>query len=213
MSVFRWLQRKRQAKGYGVHSPFAFDLITNVIRSGYMYNAFSDIREILEKNHQDTSLITDFNFLSFRLVHHFQAKHILEIHSGKGMNTLFITAPHSGIHCVCIENNPEETGMARQLLKHRNRNIEIKPEIHLNEMHAFDAIFINLKHNCIPSLEMLFELSHEKTFWVIHSIRDRASKQFWRNIVKDKRARTTVDMKHTGIVFLQSSYHKSNYFI
>lgn len=43
----RWLRRFRKRRGYGVHSPFAFDLITGVIYNDEAYYAYERLRQPL----------------------------------------------------------------------------------------------------------------------------------------------------------------------
>ena len=38
-----WLSRIRKRKGYGVHSPFAFDLVTNVLYNKEKYYAYEEM--------------------------------------------------------------------------------------------------------------------------------------------------------------------------
>ena len=38
-----WLMRVRKRKGYGVHSPFAFDLVTNVLYNKEEYYAYTEM--------------------------------------------------------------------------------------------------------------------------------------------------------------------------
>ncbi len=38
-----WLMRVRHRKGYGVHSPFAFDFVTNVLYNGERYYAYEEM--------------------------------------------------------------------------------------------------------------------------------------------------------------------------
>ncbi len=42
-----WLMRVRHRKGYGVHSPFAFDLVTNVLYNGERYYAYEEMDRTL----------------------------------------------------------------------------------------------------------------------------------------------------------------------
>ncbi|WP_298653834.1 hypothetical protein [uncultured Proteiniphilum sp.] len=211
----RGLLRKKQSKGHGVHSPFAFDLITSVIHSPYSFYAFSDIREILWQNGLDPNLITGFNRLSFRLVHYFQAGDILEINSGTGLNTLFLTAPSSHIHCRCVEEDKDKIAVAERLLKQAGRIWERGTVSSLSacEGKGYDAVFINLTGKNVPDIPILTKLSHPNTFWVLHPIKKGRAKQFWNEIVHDEKARITFDVKDTGIVFLRPDFHKANYLV
>ncbi len=42
-----WLMRVRHRKGYGVHSPFAFDFVTNVLYNGECYYAYEEMDRTL----------------------------------------------------------------------------------------------------------------------------------------------------------------------
>jgi hypothetical protein len=173
--------RKWRAKGHGIHSPFAYQLITNVIRSPHEYYAFSEIEKTLLNNNK---LTRTFNRLSFRLVHHFGAKSVLEINAKDNINTKFIEAANKNVRCTSV-NAPEK----------------------------YDAVFIYSGDDEMPDIDTLLSLSHEQTFWVIHSIKSKQGKQFWQLALKDDRVKVTFDVTKTGIIFLQSAMHKLNYFV
>lgn len=74
---FIWLARFRHRCGYGVHSPFAFDLITNVIYERTPYYAYSSLEAEQKKisansgrkwKHESKKV----NRLLFRLVNYIQ---------------------------------------------------------------------------------------------------------------------------------------------
>ena len=211
MLFFSWLQRFRQSRGYGVHSPFAFELIRKVLSSHTHYYAFDEITDHLTANHPDVRLNLPLHHLSFRLVHHFKAKKILEIHSGYGANTLYLLAPDKDIRCTCVEERPDRIAIARQLTAERSSQCVMHNQLPGEGL--FDAIFIHLGAASPPSLDSLIHLSHERTFWVIDQVNTPGSKQFWRNIVNDERTGITFDMKERGVVFLRHTYSKLHYYI
>ncbi len=215
--VFRarspWFLRIQQSKGHGVHSPFAFDLITNVIHSPHSFYAFSDIYETVSRNDINPESITAFNYLSFRLVHYLQSRDILEIHSGTGINTLFLTAPSSHIRCRCVEEDGDKVAVAECLQKQAGRTWETVTSFSDCAGSRYDAIFIDLDGCRIPDIRTLMELSHHDTFWVFHPIKKGTGKQFWDKIVHDERARATFGLKDTGIAFLKPDFHKKHYLV
>lgn len=211
---FRWLSRKKQAKGYGIHSPFAFDLITRVIYSPYSFYAFFDIHDMISQNDiNPEESITDFNWLSFRLIHYLQSKKIVEINSGTGVNTLFLTASSRDIYCRCVEKDRKKRRVAEHLYAQRGANVEIVSSISACDGECYDAIFINLEDGDIPDMGTLAELSHSGTFWVLHPIKKGRGKQFWNEIVHNVTTRITFDIKDTGIAFLNPEFHKSHYWV
>lgn len=195
MALFRWLKRQKQSRGHGVHSPFAFDLITKVIHSPHSYYAFYDIAAMLREQGLDPGLITPFNHLSFRLLRYFNSKNVLEINSGKGINTLFLMAAGPNIDCTCVEE--DSASVVSSCGIHEEEPHEKKP--HYKE--PFDAIFLNEGGVKLPSIEELLEWSHGESFWVLHSIRKGAGKQLWKKIVIDERINVTFETRETGVVF------------
>lgn len=209
----RWFLRKKQSKGHGVHSPFAFHLITHVIHSPFGFYAFQDIHETVSQCGLEHTSNTRLNRLSFRLVHYLKATEILEINSGMGVNTLFLTAPSSHIRCTCYEEDSSKADVAQHLQKQAGRQWKTVSSLSECEGHRYDAIFIHSERGYIPDINLLLELSHANTFWVVHPIKGGKSKQFWDKIVLDVRARITFDAQDAGIVFLRTDYHKANYFV
>lgn len=214
MRLFRLLERKLQSKGHGVHSPFAFEVITNVLNSPYSYYVFTEIPEQ-----------SYFNRLSFRLVNYFKAESILEINPGNELNSRFIYAASSKIKCesVKLDFHRNESKLL-ELLGDSNESILGYEILEKFNERKFDAIFINLQEYCnewfVKSetckkslLESLIKLSHENSFWVINPINTKQTKQFWRAIVNDKRISVTFDIKDTGVVFLRFMYYKQHYYI
>ncbi len=192
MALISWLLRKRQSKGYGVHSPFAFNLITQVLYSPYGYYAFADIA-----NRVGYDPYEECNQMLFRLVNHFKPKRILEINPGDGISTQYILAPSSKTVYTSVEADKLNVFDNETILREK-----------------FDALFINLdsENNFVSSLDRLFEISNENTFWVINNINSKGSKQLWRCIVNDARINVTFDYKNrTGIAFLRSAFYKQHY--
>ncbi|MCE5205014.1 MAG: hypothetical protein LLF80_02765 [Porphyromonadaceae bacterium] len=211
----RW-SRLKQSRGYGIHSQFAFNLITNVLYQKNDYYAFHDIPKILREHGLQSCGRSDFNQLSFRLVNHFKSKRILEINSGMGVNTCYLTSVASDIHCTCVEKDMNSVEAAKKLLAGAGSRCEFVTGMKKGSMESYDAIFIGLKEKeSMPdlSVESLLQLSHENTFWIIYPITGDENKQFWSDIVKDERINITFDLKTTGIALLRHSFYKMNYMV
>lgn len=202
-------RRIRQAKGHGIHSPFAFHFITGVIYEKYGYNAFSDMEKILSEHRMVTS-DQKLHHLSYRLVRYFRPEKVLEIGSGKGINTLYIGAADKNLACFCFDSNKENRDIAGSLLRNSGRNIQFPDKI--DDTDTYGGIFVYF-HALPVSIENLLSMSTDDTFWVITGIKSGCGKHFWKKIVSDERIKLTFDMKDRGIVVLKKSYHKANYLI
>lgn len=219
MSLFRLLLRKKQSKGHGIHSPFAFDIITNVLHPQYSYYSFTDIPENFPYSKGESKKIKKFNHLSFRLVNHFNATNILEINPGNGLNTLYIKAPSSKINYkaaigidIGLNLIEKAEGVSAGNVNNVAKDIEEEQSV---KKQNYDAIFINITDddNSIPSIEMLLEISKENTFWVINPINTKHGKHFCKLIVNHERVSVSFDTNNTLIAFIRRAYYKQHYFV
>ena len=129
----------RYRRGYGVHSPFVFNLITKVIEERCSYYSFYDI-ELIRKQllfRDDVIAYPDrqqkgklcrrtvgeivereaikpkHGALLFRLTNYFKSRNILQLGSSMGLSTLYLTSYAPGLKCIALENVPEFAPIAR----------------------------------------------------------------------------------------------------
>jgi hypothetical protein len=213
MRLFRLLLRKKQSKGHGIHSPFAFDIITNVLNSPYSYYAFTDIPESFPYSKGRSNKIKKFNHLSFRLVNHFKAINILEINPENGFNTSYIKSPSSKINYKSIsgigsfENANEENGSTLNSV-----NVYAS-EVSATGVNVVEVSESEVSETELPPIEWLLNISHENTFWVINPINTKYSKHFYQLIVNHESVTMSFDINTTLVVFLRQSYYKHHYFV
>lgn len=119
----------RYRKGFGVHSPFVFNLITKVIEEKCSYYSFYDIellrKQLLfregeitypdrqNKGKRKTRSISEIvkresirpkhGALLFRLTNYFKSKNILQIGTTMGLSTLYLTSYATGLKCIALE--------------------------------------------------------------------------------------------------------------
>lgn len=91
--IYRWMRRIRHRCGYGVHSPYAFQLITDVIYNNLPYYAYADLSRnlsytpLLPGHYDPASRLSQKDLrLIFRLVNHQAPNHIA--HYGAAPATL-----------------------------------------------------------------------------------------------------------------------------
>lgn len=207
--LFDCIQRIRHAKGFGVHSPFAFNFITNVIYSKHWYYAFIDIENVLLRNNIDF-YSHKLHHLSYRLIQYFKPDNILEIGSSNDVNSLFISCGSSATPHDCIEKDYTKRTLINKLLTELGHEINFCDIIDTSK--KYDSIFINIDTEIIEK-ELLFDISHKDAFWVVSGIKSKMSKQFWKSIVQDDRVSVSFDIKDIGIVLLDTTYKKRNYLV
>lgn len=208
--MFDHLKRVRTAKGFGVHSPFAFNFITNILFEKYSYYAYFDIPQYLSEKHIDAP-ISSIHQLSFRIVNFFHPKNVLIV--GRKQDyalPLFVNAASPEARIICLTDQETNSKMSEIC--------EGKIEFwHAFRFEQMDAIIVDMQ--LLPkaygiSIENLLKISHNQTFWVIRHIdADKESRRFWKEVQNDPRIALTFDMRQDGIVILNSSYYKLNYLV
>lgn len=138
----------RYRRGFGVHSPFVFDLITKVIEEECPYYRFNEIellrKQLLGKEEQITypdrrskgklksrtigavvkreAIRPKQGALLFRLANYFKSKNILQVGTTTGISTLYLTSYASGLRCVALENIPAFSTIIQQAFAKLARN-------------------------------------------------------------------------------------------
>lgn len=145
-----WLTAKPKG-GFGVHSPFAFHFITNVIEEKLPYYCFSMVEKSRHSLLRDkrTIDVTDYgtgpscpkricdiasNSLKkaslaqviFRIAISNRSKEILELGTSLGITTLYLAKTDSKAHITTLEGCPNTAAVARNLLDNAGvRNVEV----------------------------------------------------------------------------------------
>ncbi|MCD8269013.1 MAG: SAM-dependent methyltransferase [Parabacteroides sp.] len=137
----------RYRGGYGVHSPFVFNLIKKVIEERCSYYSFYDIELVRKQLLFRDAVITcpdrkkgkmrsrtigeiveceaikpKHGALLFRLTNYFKSKNILQLGTSMGLSTLYLTSYASGLRCIALENVPEFADIARIVFDKAARN-------------------------------------------------------------------------------------------
>ncbi|MDR1881320.1 MAG: class I SAM-dependent methyltransferase [Prevotella sp.] len=210
------LYKVRHHRGHGIHSPFVFNLITKVIEEKTRYHAYDDIKFALDKLPQGHFRLNKQNTLMFRLVNYFGVKHVLEIGSGYGVNTLCLTAPSSDIKCTCVEVSEQKVVLARKLYDIWTREINLQTDRVLPVLpDKQDCILLDLdNYNRLPAdiNRYLSDLSHEKTFIIVKGIRtNKGCQMLWKGILNMESRTVALDLFNIGILFFDKQLYKWNY--
>jgi len=170
----------------------------------------------MESVPQIHSRLNKVNKLTFKLVNHFKAKHILEIGSGYGINTLCLTAASADIVCTCVETSVEKYLQAKELYDKWDRKITLYADNKLPALQEKqDCIFIDLSnYNNSPAdlNHYLLNLSYEKTFIIVKDIRtNKRHQMLWKSIMKIESRTVALDLFNVGILFFDTKLYRWNY--
>ena len=212
--LLRFINRKRHSAGHGVHSQFAFELIMDTIHAPYSYYCYQDNKNKLQQAGLDKHVDTKYAELLFRLVNRFNSKKILEIGSGTGINTLYLSASSQKAKLTCVEQDKEKTKNALSLLANKLENIILTDVLPIDEWN-FDAIIWDLKqhqHNKNEVVETINKTIKSEGFVVINHInKGQENKEVWQKTLQLENLTMSFDLGAIGIGFFKSSLPILNY--
>ena len=197
---FVWLSRFRHRRGYGVHSPFAFDLITQVVYEHLSYYAYKPLEaeqraEVRIKGRGWVRESRKVNRLLFRLVNRAQPATIID--AG--------TLSASSLYLRAGKKNAGYLSVARLSELFLEQGV---PVGFLYLHHFRDANFVEQVFDaCVSRVT-------ENSIFVIEGIcYNAAMKNLWRRMQADGRVGITFDLYDLGILFFDKTKIKQHYIV
>lgn len=213
-NLFRYIHRIRHSGGFGVHSHFAFNLILDTIHTPHSYYIYNQNKRKIEKARLKKQANLNYAELLFRLMNRFNAKNILEIGSGLGINTLYIGAHSKQASVICVEQDQEKSKIAQSLLANKLKNILFTKVLPTSE-NRFDAIVWDLDKyplNDIDALGTICNTIKTDGFMVVNKInKGKQNKEVWQKTRQLNTATMSFDLGAIGIIFFKPSLPKLNY--
>ena len=195
---FIWLSRFRYRCGYGVHSPFAFSLITDVIYEKMPYYAYFSLKEEQKKMIKEQGWckgIQKVNRFLKRLVNRVQPATIIEV-GRPSISSLYLQSakPTAGYLFA-----PDLS------------------ELFLDAGVPVDFLYLN----DYQKSEMLEEVCKvcargetSESVFVIHGIHySKSMRMLWERVQKDDRVGITFDLYDLGLLFFDTTKIKQHYIV
>ena len=210
----RWLT----GKGFGVHSPWAYDLIENVINERHPYYAYDDLYSFWENAPQDLPQYPQSrDELLFRLVNRFNPRFILEVGTGAGVSTGYLASVSTRSRVVTVDNPHPASKQVLRNLK-RIHNIEyIAADVTQTVRDILDSgtipQFIHIAHTALwkEVVEMILPYATPDMVIVVEDMGKKQKKEWWDQLIKDERIGVTFQMKKAGLLFFDHKKTKQHY--
>ncbi|MGV8964347.1 MAG: hypothetical protein ACOH2V_13345 [Candidatus Saccharimonadaceae bacterium] len=214
INPFRFIQRLRHAGGFSVHSPFAFDLILDTIHTPHRYYLYQDNLNKINNAGLKKQINVKYAELLFRLVNRFDAKEILEIGTGMGINTLYLSGYSKDVSIVCVEKDDKKTKIAQSLLSDKLNQITFVSKLE-SIQNKFDVIVWDLalysqKNDEVFSI--IRDSIKTEGFVVVNNInKNKHHKKLWQKIRSNGVLTMSFDLESIGIGFLNPGLPTLNY--
>ncbi|HEX6227711.1 MAG TPA: class I SAM-dependent methyltransferase [Chryseolinea sp.] len=236
---------------HSLHSPFLFDFFTRVLKKEFSHPDFEALARSRQKLATDHRVIniTDFGSGSLkmkspsrkisdiasisvtpekysrlytRIIRHYNCKHILELGTSLGLNTLYLAKAQEGIRVATIEGSVETAQVAKKMLdEHGAKNVQLilgnidqALPTYLSGSEKIDFAFIDANHRRGPTLnyfELILEKTHDETVVVLDDIHySKEMEEAWQQIQAHKRVFTSIDLYRCGLTFFNPALTKQN---
>ena len=225
-------RKLRYRKGFGVHSPFAYDLITTVIEERYRYYSYNAIELYLKKTlyprmdrtktYHQKKMEQKKTRLLFRLVNRFSPQTILEIGTAWGISSLYMNAPHSTVRQLCIEPDAEMAQVAREVIKQSNIELlsgrfDDLPMEALEKLNPIEFVLIHASRSELSVEKVLGQIApflSPEAVVVIDGIRKNSLRQQeWKQLTSFPKVTVSMDLYDMGLLFFSPKLNRQYYIV
>ncbi len=219
-SFFCFLSYLRQAKhhgGHGVHSPFAFDLILNILEEKnpyYHYATIENQRKILAKKNIPLQK-KKYDQAAFRVANAAHPASIIEIGNSAGITSAYLAAANKKTPYFLLQNSDNQLSFLPEKINLIKGNFEETLPKTLSHLTEVGCVYfhteqsgektISLFEQCLPkaSKECVF------IFEGIHA--SEPTEAIWKDITQKEEVRVSLDMYGLGLVYINPTLQKQDY--
>lgn len=213
----RSMRRLKHRKGHGVHSPFAYAIITEVIEEKTHYYKYPMMRPLYAANRKvfPYKVAT----LLFRLANRFRVRQILEVGCDAGLTLMPLTLVDSSNQLWSLSTQPAEQQLTAQRLgAERMQQVSFVSDLHtLPSGQLFDMVVINRIPDNMNEEELCRWVSahvHEKSIIFVHGLRRQSTiDACWTRFCNDQNISVTMDLYHYGLAIYKPRFFKQHYIV
>ena len=183
---------------YSVHSPFVYELVTNVLNNKSYRQEYARIRNIKAStiNSKQLKLIC-------RIINRYKSENILEIGNSNHLDSVFLSSIQSKANVFFCNIKTNEISEIKT-----QKNIQSK---------SFDFAFYNIKNN--DSLTLSEFMNHLKYFHnnsivaIFNIHHSKEIEEVWKKIITQKEVTISIDLFFIGLIFFRKEQVKENFII
>jgi hypothetical protein len=197
-------------KGHGIHSPFVFKLVIDVLNDERFFYAFDTIESIVNTDLNNKK----YNRLLFRITDYYQPKSILLIDETLGITTSYIALANTSASVYSYfsqANNIEKAKAVVSACKADNCVFVTS----ITEKKQYDLVYVNAQNDVQLNdvLQKLLPLLHPQSILIINNI--SSSKEIeaqWLQLQTHSAVTLTINLFQIGLVFFRPENKTAQHF-
>lgn len=211
--VLIYLSRIRQSLGFGVHSPFVYQLIVDVFYERLPFYAYDSLKKVKAVKGLPGYSVK-INRLLFRLVNYFHPSDIVEFGTGNGLSIIWMSSAKRCHSVITFDESPSCDNDLNSFFS-GYPEIEYVASFSMDKLKAFlnerdEALgFVHIAHTdqYQEIVELLLSKVDATTVMVIEDIDDPLRHKWWKRMEHDQRVGITVDLYKLGIMLFDKEKH------
>lgn len=223
------MRKLKHRKGFGVHSPFAYSIITEVIEEKLPYYAYRRMQRTFDKQSPISFKVA---CLLLRLANRFHCRNVAELGCDGGYSILPLVLTDSRLKVSALATSQVVTEATERLawLPARLSQVSFLPQVHdLATVSPLDMIVVNANPfepaAVKPSPEQQASAASELVEWVmsnsvenavifVHGIQSHHRlEQFWDQLCDRDDVSITMDLYDYGLAILKPRFFKQHYIV
>lgn len=206
------------ARGFGVHSPWAYNFIVDVLGEKNPYYAYEDLHSFRQSATAELpQLDKRCDEMLFRIVNHILPLTVVEIGTSSGISAAYMASVSSYTDVITLDNNhPFKDAVASSLslfanISYRSGNVLDNLKTVLSQNNGKTLFHISYTAHYADICELLLQNALPDTVIVVQGLNNSLIYKWWANIIKDDRVGETYETKTTGILLFDKKKYKQHY--
>ena len=178
-----WIFRMGYSRGFGVQSPSAYSFLRYVVNEHYPYYAYQNLKN---ESGNVGPLILKLSRFYFRMANFCQSEFWYDYQARNDIYKRYVVAGCKSTSFV--------------------------PFTELDDIDTFQIARISLCEDYEKVYDHLAGHANNESVLIIEGVmRDKHTREFWKQVVEDSRTFVTYDLYYCGVVFFDSTKCKCNY--
>ena len=215
--ISKSVRKIKHRKGYGVHSPFAYGIITEVIEEKLPYYGYQRMTRVYPKNGPVPLKVAQ---LLFRLANRFRVRRILEIGCDRGYSILptLLVDSRNDVTTVAGADQKRQTQQHLSLFPHMAERISFIDSIsNLPPDYVADMLIVNgIPDGMAPDVfvDRMLSLMHANSILFVRGIQPgHQLETYWDAVCDCEQIEVTMDLYDYGLAIRLPHFFKQHYVV
>jgi hypothetical protein len=217
ISRINYLKKARHRRGHGIHSPFLFYLITEVIENKERLPQFKSFKLLNKELYKKIELPEKYRQIVFHLIREFKPSSIIHYGPTLGFDLAILATANIDSRVYQVNNDPFCELISKRLLNDSAIvNIQFVPENSIPEINP-EFVLLNCFNNSDLSQSLIQNYINQHSddgVLIIRGIHEsKEMEAIWKEAIASQSIRVSLDLFAIGIILFRKGLQKENFIL